>query len=225
MPLVKLADAVALLRVHREEWDDGSLADLSVFGSVAHDQARPESDVDFLLTFARPVGLLHLVRFKLIFEDILQRRVDVVTPGGLKSALRADVLADALSVTGEAQARGAPRVKRWRWRVQEMQAALGRIGRYTTGLTVEDFEQSELVRDAVLHNLLVVGESVAYLPEEVRLLHPDLPWDELRQVRHLIAHDYFGLDVQLLWHTVTVELPALAPQLARVIEKRAPTPP
>lgn len=221
---MNLAEAADLLKVHREEWDDGSLRDLAVFGSVARGEAHPESDVDFLLDFTRPVGLLHLVRFKLVFEELLRRRIDVVTPGGLKAALRDEVLADALSVLGAAP-HGAlpPRRKRWRWRVEEMLSALERIERYTAGLTFQAFEQSELVRDAVLHNLLVVGESVNYLPEEVRLLHPEVPWGELRHVRHLIAHDYFGLDVALLWETVRRELPALTPLLRSVVQKSPPS--
>lgn len=212
-----------ILRTHEEEWNDGRLADLAVFGSVARDEARPESDVDFLLAFARPSGLLDLVRFKLLFEDLLGRRVDVVTPLGLKPTLREEVLQDAVSVrTARVPDRKGPRRKRWRWRVEEMVARLERVQGYVTGLEYEAFLASDVTRDAVLLNLLQVGEAVSYLPDEVRLLHPDVPWAELRQVRHLIAHDYFGLDWSLVWHTLQHDLPRLIAQLRRVAQKYPP---
>ena len=214
-------DVVDLLRLHREDWDDGSVADLEVFGSFAHDSARADSDVDFLITFREPVGMLHLVRFKLIFEELLDRRVDVVTPDGLKSPLRTEVLADALSVTRPETPRAGPgRPKRWRWRVRDMVDALERVTRYTETLDEAAFRASDLVQDAVLLNLLRVGESVNYLPEDLRRLHADVPWEELKQVRHLIAHDYFGLDVGLLWQTVRVELPPVHTALRAVAERR-----
>ncbi|WP_157463567.1 HepT-like ribonuclease domain-containing protein [Deinococcus pimensis] len=220
-PPVSLPDVVDLLRLHREEWDDGSVRELEVFGSFARGAAGPESDVDFLLSFTRPVGLLHLVRFKLVFEELLGRRVDVVTPGGLKAALRAEVLEDALSVTRfEAPRDGGPRPKRWRWRVRDMVAALERVARFTADLDEAAFHASELVQDAVLLNLLRVGESVSYLPDELRLLHPEVPWERLRQVRHLVAHDYFGLDLSLVWTTVREELPPVTAALREVAERR-----
>ena len=221
MTFVNLAEAAHLLRLHCEEWDDASLADLAVFGSVARGEAHEGSDVDVLLTFRREVGLLTLARLKLAFEDVLGRRVDVVTPGGLKAPLRAEVLADAVNVFGEAARLPVqPRRKRWRWRVEEMLACLRRVEKYTANLSFASFQESELVQDAVLLNLLRIGESVAYLPEEVRALHPEVPWEQLRQVRHLIAHDYFGLDLNLLWFTLQHELPPLAPLLAHIAQQQ-----
>ena len=222
MPGMKLEEAAALLLLHRADWDDGSLDDLAVFGSVARGEAREDSDVDVMLTFGRPVGLLHLVRCKLAFEEILGRRVDVVTPRGLHGDLREDVLEDAVSVLGDLPVhKQEARRKRWRWRLENVLAALEKTRRYTEGLDYAAFLRRELVRDAVLHNLMLAGENVNYLPPDLKLLHPELPWEGLHQVRHLIAHEYFGLDLELVWHTVRAELPPLLPLLARVLEKEA----
>ncbi|PYE55777.1 HepT-like ribonuclease domain-containing protein [Deinococcus yavapaiensis] len=217
---MKLEEALERLRVHRDEWDDGSLSDLAVFGSVARGEARDESDVDFLLTFSRPTGLMTLVRFKLLFEDLLGRRVDVVTPSGLKLPLRSDVLEDAVSLVKDPPSeRPRARRKRWRWRIDEMLGAISKIERYTKDLDFARFRDTDLVRDAVLHNLLVLGENVTYLPDEVKLVHADVPWEELRQMRHLVAHDYFGLDMLLLWFTIRHDLPEVKEQLERVAKR------
>ncbi len=215
---MKLEEAAALL-LHRADWDDGSLDDVAVFGSVARGQAKAESDVDFVLTFNRPVGLLHLVRCKLAFEEILERRVDVVTPHGLKSGLREEVLEDAVSVLGDLpRPGGQARRKRWRWRLGELLAALERTQRYTEGLDYAAFMARELVRDAALHNLLLAGENVNYLPPDLKLLWPELPWEELHQMRHLIAHEYFGLDLELVWQTIRAEVPPLLPPLRAALD-------
>lgn len=217
---MRLSEAAELLKLHRDDWDDGALADLRVFGSVARGAAGEESDVDLLVEFARPAGLLDLVRLKLAFEDVLRRRVDVTTEAALFPALRAEVGEDAVSLWDDRATSPArpPRRKRWRWRVEDMLEGLDRIARYVEGLDEAAFRTDELRRDAVLHNLMRVGETVNYLPEEVRVLHREVPWAELRQVRHLIAHDYFGVDVGLLWRTVTVELPALRAALRGVLD-------
>ncbi|MBB6098525.1 uncharacterized protein with HEPN domain [Deinobacterium chartae] len=113
-------------------------------------------------------------------------------------------------------------LKTWTWRVQEMLEAIERIGRYVNGMRLEDFEGSELVRDAVLRNLAFLGETVKYLPPEVHAAHPDLPWDEMRGTRNLVVHDYFGLDLQMVWHTVHHELPPLVPRLERILREAGP---
>ncbi len=88
-----------LLSAHREQiarlcrrYDVRSL---KVFGSVARREAEPGSDVDLLVSFSRPVGLLHLVRLERELSDVLGVPVDLVTEKALSPYIRARVLADA----------------------------------------------------------------------------------------------------------------------------------
>ena len=67
---------------------------IGVFGSVARGEDRPESDVDVLVEFAGPADLLDLVRVKLALEEVLHRRVDVVTPGGIRPQHRVEIYRD-----------------------------------------------------------------------------------------------------------------------------------
>ncbi len=92
------ATALRLLREHRAEMDRFGVKSLAVFGSVARDEARPDSDVDMLVefehgaTFDRYFGLLEFL------EQLLGRRVDLVTRGSLKRAVQPYVEADLLDV-------------------------------------------------------------------------------------------------------------------------------
>ena len=69
---------------------------LSIFGSVARDEAGPDSDIDLLVEFDRPVGLFAFVRTKKYLEQILGSRVDLVTPDALRREFRETVLREAV---------------------------------------------------------------------------------------------------------------------------------
>ena len=71
--------------------------------------------------------------------------------------------------------------------------------------------------DAVLRQLTRLGETSKFVPDSVRVFYPDVPWADLRAMRNLIAHDYFGVDLAQVWHTARVELPALRPALRNLI--------
>ncbi|HWG84861.1 MAG TPA: nucleotidyltransferase family protein [Deinococcales bacterium] len=87
------------LRAHREEIlaiaARHGARNVRVFGSVARDEAGPESDVDFLVDFEQGRSLFDLGAMVLDLQDLLGRRVDVTTPGSLYVPARRSVLADA----------------------------------------------------------------------------------------------------------------------------------
>ncbi len=89
-------EALRILREHRAELDRMGVRSLSLFGSVARDEAGPASDVDILVEFTPPVGFFHFVGVEEQLEEWLKCRVDLVTPGGLKHQLRDRILAEAI---------------------------------------------------------------------------------------------------------------------------------
>jgi uncharacterized protein len=89
----------SLLKRHRTDLRERGVKSLSVFGSVARGEATPESDIDLLVEFNRPVGLFDFIRLKMYLEDLTGTRVDLVTPDALRPAMRADILREAVHVT------------------------------------------------------------------------------------------------------------------------------
>ncbi|MBW4622517.1 MAG: nucleotidyltransferase family protein [Cyanosarcina radialis HA8281-LM2] len=83
---------------HKLSLKEFNVKSLILFGSVARDEATPESDVDLLVEFDRPIGLLAFVRLKRHLEAILGCSVDLGTPNSLKSDLRKPVLEDSVRV-------------------------------------------------------------------------------------------------------------------------------
>ena len=71
---------------------------LTLFGSVARDEAGPESDVDLLVEFDRPTGYFGLVRLQLYLQGVLGQKVDLGTPGCLRGELRQSIQGEAIRV-------------------------------------------------------------------------------------------------------------------------------
>ena len=63
---------------------------------------------------------------------------------------------------------------------------------------------------------MVIGEAVTHVPADVRSRYPDIRWDSIRGLRNILAHEYFGVDFDLIWRTVTRDLEPLAESLRRL---------
>jgi uncharacterized protein len=90
-------EALEILRGQAEELKSSfAVSSLSLFGSVARDEAGPESDVDLLVEFEEPVGLFEFVRLQMHLEALFARKVDLVMPDALKRQLRDRILGEAV---------------------------------------------------------------------------------------------------------------------------------
>lgn len=93
---MKRAEVLAIVAAHREQLQNMGVKSLQLFGSVARDEARCDSDVDFLVEFDRPVGLFEFIEVRLYLEDILGCSVDMGTLKALREHLREPVLKDVI---------------------------------------------------------------------------------------------------------------------------------
>jgi uncharacterized protein len=91
-------DVLALVQAHRDSLIQLGVKSLDLFGSVARDDANPNSDVDFLVEFTQPIGLFQFLRVKHYLEDILKCPVDLGTRTALREHLREPVLKDLIHV-------------------------------------------------------------------------------------------------------------------------------
>jgi uncharacterized protein with HEPN domain len=89
--------------------------------------------------------------------------------------------------------------------IQAAERALG----YVQGLTFEQFSADPKTIDAVSFAIVVIGEAASALKDAGPELAPELPWADIRGMRNRVAHEYFGVDVKVLWETVREDLPPL----------------
>jgi uncharacterized protein with HEPN domain len=98
--------------------------------------------------------------------------------------------------------------------------AAAKIRNYTAGLSLETFSIDSKTVDAVVRNLEVIGEAVKKIPDEVRLKHPEADWKRIAGLRDILIHDYFGIDLEIIWDILENKLPAFEKQIAQIAEER-----
>ncbi len=97
--------------------------------------------------------------------------------------------------------------------LEDIRSAIGRIERYQSGLTREQFLTDEKTSDAIARNLEIIGEAVRWLPDEFKRAHQAIPWAQIAGLRNRIVHDYFGLDLEIIWQVLQTSVPELRKQL------------
>jgi uncharacterized protein with HEPN domain len=102
----------------------------------------------------------------------------------------------------------------WSLFVADMQEAIEKIASYVDAMTFTDFQSDTRTVDAVVHNLLVIGEAARCLPDSIKENHPDIDWIAINGLRNRIAHEYFGLSLSVIWEIVQTDLPRLQQQLS-----------
>lgn len=83
------------------------------------------------------------------------------------------------------------------------------IQSYVQGMSFEAFSQDRLRNAAVIREFEIIGEAVGKLPDETKSRFPDVAWREIKDFRNLLIHEYFGVDLAIVWNVIQQELPGL----------------
>jgi uncharacterized protein with HEPN domain len=97
--------------------------------------------------------------------------------------------------------------------MEDILSAVRKIERYTSGMDQALFRQDDKTIDAVVRNLEIIGEAARQLPEGFLARYPDVPWRQIAGLRNRIVHEYFGLDLELIWQVIRQDLPQLQGRL------------
>ena len=96
--------------------------------------------------------------------------------------------------------------------------ALEKINNFTAGLDFERFAKDDKTTFAVIRALEIIGEAARKIPKSIRSRHPDVPWQDMAGMRDKLIHDYFGVDLRVVWKTLQIDLPSLKRVIDEVIK-------
>jgi uncharacterized protein with HEPN domain len=96
--------------------------------------------------------------------------------------------------------------------------ALRRAEAYSAGQSYGQFLADTKTQDAIIRTLEIVGEATKRLSQALRERYPEIPWKNMAGVRDKLIHDYFGVNVDIVWQIIRDELPPLAIQVAGALE-------
>lgn len=101
--------------------------------------------------------------------------------------------------------------------LQHIRDAIQRTERHLAGVSWDQFCQSELVQDAVIRQLEIIGEASRNLSGDFRRAHPEVPWSQIIGLRNRLIHAYFAVDLPIVWEIANVDLPILKEQIERIL--------
>ncbi len=106
--------------------------------------------------------------------------------------------------------------RNWQLRIEDIVSAIANIQNYTQGMTFETFAKDGKTIDAVMHNIMVIGEAASRIPDDVVARFSHIPWDKMRAIRNVVVHAYFGIRKEILWQTLQGDLPPLFMQMKKL---------
>lgn len=97
--------------------------------------------------------------------------------------------------------------------------AISDIRSFVHEMSAEVFRDDKKTVNAVIRSLEVIGEATGRIPRDIRSKHPDVPWEEIVGMRNRLLHEYFGVDVEIVWQTIQDDLAPLETAIATLLKE------
>lgn len=101
--------------------------------------------------------------------------------------------------------------------VRDIIAAMEAIEQFVEGLSLDEFKEDDKTSSAVIRKFEIIGEATKRIPEFVKAKTPDVPWKRMAGMRDRLIHAYFGVDYQLVWDAIKLEILELKPRLEKML--------
>jgi uncharacterized protein with HEPN domain len=103
--------------------------------------------------------------------------------------------------------------------LRHMLDAIDRVVEAIERVKVEEFNRDWMIQDAIIHELQILGEAAGRVSRDFTDRHPEVPWQKVTGLRHKIVHDYFALDLKIVWDTARLDVPAVRPIIQTLLER------
>ena len=102
-------------------------------------------------------------------------------------------------------------------RLQHILSSIERVQEFTKGMSKEELVNDTLHLHATVYNVQIVEEAVYKLTKEFKESHTETPWRMIEKMRHILVHDYYQINLDILWIVINEDLPVLEEQIKKYI--------
>jgi len=103
--------------------------------------------------------------------------------------------------------------------LKDIRASISDIQEFSSGMTFEEFSYDRKTIHAVVRCFEIIGEAAKNLPEELKSKYPGIHWREITGMRDKMIHEYFGVNLQIVWQTIGEDLPSLEEAIKKLIDE------
>ena len=97
--------------------------------------------------------------------------------------------------------------------------AITEIEAYTANIELKDFLANSMMRFASIKQIEIIGEAANYITPETKALFTEIQWKQIVGMRHILIHEYFGIDESLVWQVITQDIPRLKIAITKISEE------
>ena len=104
--------------------------------------------------------------------------------------------------------------------IEDILSEIAKIENFSSPIKdIEDFKKNEMAFYATMRALEIIGEAIKHIPDDVRVRYPQIPWRKISGMRDVLIHDYFGIDIEVVWKTIKERMPEVKPLFEELLRK------
>lgn len=104
--------------------------------------------------------------------------------------------------------------------ISDIADSAGAILEYTKGLAYEDFHKDRKTFAAVIREFEIIGEAVSKISDDIKKSYPNIEWQDIKDFRNILIHEYFGIDSEIVWKIIQDDLPILSSAIREILTKQ-----
>lgn len=103
-------------------------------------------------------------------------------------------------------------------RILHILDAIEEIDFYNSNVDFEKFIKTSIIRFASIKQIEIIGEAANHVSDETKSKHPEIPWKKIVGLRHILIHEYFGVDAKIVWDIIQNDLPELKKHIQSLLQ-------
>lgn len=101
--------------------------------------------------------------------------------------------------------------------IQDILESINDIENFIKGMNFDDFKNDRKTVNAVVRSIEIIGEASKKIPKSIRDIRPDIPWKKMSGMRDKLTHEYFGIDIEIIWKVAAEEINKLKPGIQHIL--------